>query len=208
MSHARETVRSEQIENLSVAILAGGRSSRMGQNKALIQLPNGRLMIEEIIFRLAPLTDDLILVADDQTLYASLNLRIEPDRVSGTGALGGVYTAVAAARNEHTLVVACDMPFVSPDVVRALAERRPNCDVVACRLDNGEFETMQAIYGKGCQPAMEESLRNKRLRIISFFDKVRVCPVNEIEIRKMDSDLVSFVNLNTPEEFQRYFDAG
>lgn len=189
---------------LSVSILAGGRSSRMGQNKALMRLPSNRPMVEEIAGRLSALTTDLFVVANDAAPYASTGLRIVPDRISGAGVLGGVYSSILAARNERCLVVACDMPFVSPRVAELLASEGDGCDVVICRLDNGEFEPMQAIYGKTCEAAIESSLGTGRRRVISFFDDVRVCPVGESIIREIDPDMRSFVNINTPEEFTKY----
>ena len=176
----------------------------MGQNKALMRLPSGRTMLEEIVDRLSSLTSDMIVVADDAAPYASLGLRIVPDRIAGAGALGGVYSAIFAAQNDHCLVVACDMPFVSPAVVELLSSEQDGCDVVICQLYGGEFEPMQAIYSKGCQAAIEESLAQRRRRVISFFDAVRVCPVSESTIRSVDPNMNSFVNINTPAEFSRY----
>ena len=176
----------------------------MGQNKALMRLPNKRTMVEEIAGRLSGLTTDLFVVANDAGVYASTGLRIVPDRIADAGVLGGVYSSISAARNEHCLVVACDMPFVSPSVVELLASERECRDVVICRLDNGEFEPMQAIYGKSCAAAIEESLARGRRRVISFFDAVQVCAVSESTIRSVDPSMNSFVNINTPEEFARY----
>lgn len=166
-----------------------------------MRLPSERTMVEEIVGRLSASTKDLFIVANDAAPYAFTGLQIVPDRVAGAGVLGGVYSSISAARNEHCLVVACDMPFVSPSVVNLLASEEDNCDVVICRLDNCEFEPMQAIYGKKCGAAIEESLARGRRRVISFFDAVEVCTVSESRIRSVDPDMRSFVNINTPEEF-------
>ena len=161
-------------------------------------------MVDEIADRLSTLTTDLFVVANDAAPYASTGLRIVPDRVSDAGVLGGVYSSILAARNEQCLVVACDMPFVSRRVVELLASEGDGCGVVICRLDDGEFEPMQAIYGKACEAAIEASLGSGRRRVISFFGDVCVCSVSESAIRSIDPDMRSFVNINTPEEFTRY----
>ena len=176
----------------------------MGQNKALMRLSSNRTMVEEIVGRLSPLTKDLFVVANDAALYASTGLRIVPDRVAGAGVLGGIYSSISAARYEHCLVVACDMPFVSASVVELMASEGDGCDVVICRQDNGEFEPMQAIYGKSCEGAIEKALARGRRRAISFFDAVQVCTVSESTIRSVDPKMNSFVNINTPEEFTQY----
>ncbi len=198
---SRESVRSR---GLSVSILAGGRSSRMGQNKALMRLPSNRTMVEEIAERLSGSTTDLFIVANDAAAYASTGLRIVPDRIAGAGVLGGIYSSICAARNEFCLVVACDMPFVSPPVVELLASKGDCCEVMICRLDNGEYEPMQAIYGKSCEAAIQESLARGRRRVISFFGAVQVCEISESRIRSIDPGMQSYVNINTPEEFARY----
>jgi molybdopterin-guanine dinucleotide biosynthesis protein A len=193
---------------LSAAILAGGQSRRMGTDKALIRLtPDGPTLVERVVAAVRAVADDVFLVANDDRL-AFLGLRTVPDAVPGAGSLGGIYSAVAAANAEHCLVVACDMPFLSVPLLRALATQRRDYDVLAPFLrvgenrqgqDDGVYETLHAIYGRGALPAMRGQLDAGRYRIVGFFPQVRVRALAEDEVRRHDPELRSFFNVNTPE---------
>jgi molybdopterin-guanine dinucleotide biosynthesis protein A len=193
---------------LSAAILAGGQSRRMGTDKARIRLtPGGPTLIERVVAAVRAVADDVFLVANDDRL-AGLALRTVPDAFPGAGPLGGIYSAVAGAREEHCLVVACDMPFLAPALLRALADEPRDYDVLAPFLTVGEnrqgasdgvYETLHAIYGRGALPAMRARLEAGRYRIVGFFPEVRVRPFPEGAIRRHDPALRSFFNVNTPE---------
>ena len=182
---------------VSAAIMAGGKSRRMGQDKAWILL-DGEPLIRRVANVLAQVADEVFIVANEPR-YASLGLRVVADRYPDGGALGGIATGVAAATHDTVLVAACDMPFLAPEVWRVLLDHRDDADVVIPRVA-GEFETLHALYAKACVPAMERSLAAGKLRVISFFDEVRVQPIAEAELRIADPSLRSFTNVNTPEE--------
>ena len=196
------------VPPLSAAILAGGQSRRMGTDKALLRLePGGPALVELVAAAVRAVARDVFLVANDDRL-ATLGLRTVPDAFPGAGALGGIYSAVAAAREEHCLVVACDMPFLAASLLRALAAAPRDYDVLAPFLTVGEnrqgasdgvYETLHAIYGRGALPAMREELAARRYRIVGFFPRVRVRPFPEAAVRAVDPDLRSFFNVNTPE---------
>lgn len=193
---------------LSAAILAGGLSQRMGTDKALLRLvPDGPTLIERVVAAVATVADEVLIVANDDRL-GFLGLPIVPDAYPGTGALGGIASAVAAARNEHCLVVACDMPFLSVPLLRAMAAEPRDYDVLAPHLivgDNrqgsgkGVYETLHAIYGRGALPAIRERLAAGQLRIVGFFPQVRVRPLPEPWLLQHDPSLRSIFNANTPE---------
>lgn len=106
-------------EPLTALLLAGGRSSRMGRNKALLSLrPGGPPVIQLIAHKMAEVADEMLLVGCDPRPYAFLGLPCVPDAFPGTGPLGGVYSGLAAARNPYALAVACDMPFLSVDLLK------------------------------------------------------------------------------------------
>ncbi|HET8627850.1 MAG TPA: molybdenum cofactor guanylyltransferase [Thermomicrobiales bacterium] len=193
---------------LSAAILAGGQSRRMGADKALLRLtPDGPTLVERVAAAVAAVASETLVVANDDRL-AFLSLRIVPDTYPGAGALGGIYSAVAAAAHEHCLVVACDMPFLSVPLLRALAAAPRDYDVLAPFLPavenrqgtaGGVYETLHAIYGRGALAAMRAQLDAGRYRIIGFFPAVRVRAFPLDAIRRHDPDLRSFFNANTPE---------
>ena len=183
--------------SVSAAIMAGGKSKRMGQDKAWIEL-DGEPLIRRVANVLAQVADEVIIVANDPK-YATLGLRVVPDRFPDGGALGGIATGVSAATHDRVLVAACDMPFLSAEVWRVLLDHRYEADVVIPKI-GGEFETLHALYTKACVAPMERALAAGKLRVISFFDDVRVKPIEEQELRVADPTLRSFTNVNTPEE--------
>ena len=183
--------------SVSAAIMAGGKSKRMGQDKAWIEL-DGEPLIRRVANVLAQVADEVIVVANEPK-YATLGLRVVPDRFPDGGALGGIATGVSAATHDRVLVAACDMPFLSAEVWRVLLDHRYEADVVIPKI-GGEFETLHALYTKACVAPMERALAAGKMRVISFFDEVRVQPIEERELRIADPTLRSFTNVNTPEE--------
>jgi molybdopterin-guanine dinucleotide biosynthesis protein A len=182
---------------VSAAIMAGGKSKRMGQDKAWIEL-DGEPLIKRVADVLRQVADEVMVVANDPR-YALLGLRVVPDKYPAGGALGGIATGVGAATHDTVLVAACDMPFLSVELWRAILAHRGEADVVIPRV-GGEYETLHALYTKACVPHMARSVAENRLRVISFFDQVRVLALEEAELRAVDPTLRSFTNVNTPEE--------
>lgn len=185
---------------LTVAILAGGQSSRMGTDKAFVPVL-GRPLIEDILAQLAGLGAETILITNRPEAYAYLGVPLFGDRRPGTGALGGLYTALACAAQPHALVVACDLPFVVRPLLDYLLSLRTEADAVVPRLA-GEAEPLRAIYSRACLPAMEAALDAEKRRVISFFPAVRVRWVDEPELDRFDPRHLSFFNVNTPADLE------
>lgn len=192
---------------LSVAILAGGQSRRMGRDKAMLSLwPGGPPLLRMVIDIVAPLADDVFVVASDRPAYAEFGVRVVPDAHPGAATLGGIATAIAAARTDATLVVACDMPLLSAPLVRHLRDTPRDYDVLVPVLagesrQGGRLvrQTLHAIYRPACLPPIKERIRAGALQVIGFFPEVRVHEVTEDEVRRFDPELRSFHNANTPE---------
>jgi molybdopterin-guanine dinucleotide biosynthesis protein A len=183
-------------------IQAGGRSTRMGgEPKALIEL-GGQRIVERVVAAIAPVVDDLLVVTNTPELYAFLGLPMVGDVFAEGGSLGGIYSGLAAAPGDAAFTVACDMPFLRPDVVRLVVDRAGDADVVIPRV-GAQLETLHASYGKRCLPAMEERLQAGRLKIVGFFDAVRVVEVAEAEVRRLADPAIVFMNVNTPDELAR-----
>jgi molybdopterin-guanine dinucleotide biosynthesis protein A len=192
---------------VSVAVLAGGQSRRMGQDKAFLPV-GGRPVVERVVERVAPLSDDLLLIANTRAPYSHLAGRLVSDVYPGQGPLGGIYTALQAARHEHCLVVACDMPFLNPGLLRYLiglvgpAGLSAAYDVVIPRVE--EFpETLHAVYGKRCLEPIQRRLLAGQLKIVGFFDEVRVRYVERDDVARFDPEFRSFLNMNTPFDWER-----
>ena len=107
-----------------------------------------------------------------------------------------------SASGDAAFTVACDMPFLHPEVIRLVVARAGEGDVVVPRVGL-QHETMHAAYTKACLPHIEERLRAGRLRIVGFFDRVRVVEIGEAEIARFRDPAVAFMNVNTPDELER-----
>ena len=183
-------------------VLAGGASQRMGQNKAFLELA-GRPLIEIVIERMASVCVEVLVVAGDVRPYVGLEARLVEDRFRGVGALGGLHAGLEVATHELALVVGCDMPFLSPDLLRAFAGWAEGFDVAVLRHMDGKYiEPLHGAYRRTCLPAIETVVRAKRRRIVSFFPHVRVRYVTPADVIPFDPDLRSFHNVNTPAEWE------
>jgi len=172
-----------------------------GRPKALMEL-GGRRIIDRVADVVRGVTDDLLIVTNTPELYASLALPMVPDVFPDHGSLGGIYSGLLAAPGAAAFTVACDMPFLSPEVARLVVDRAALADVVL-PTSGGRLETLHACYAKSCLGPMESRLRQGRLRIAGFFDEVRVLTIPEEEVARFrDPDLI-FMNVNTPEELAR-----
>jgi molybdenum cofactor guanylyltransferase len=183
-------------------IQAGGRSVRMGgRPKGLMEL-GGRRLIERVLMALTPVVDDVLVVTNTPQLYAFLGLPMVQDVYPDRGSLGGIYSGLRAAPGQAALTVACDMPFLHPEVLKLVAERSGEGDVVIPRVGD-QLETLHAAYGKACLPHIEERLLAGKLKIIGFFEKVRVVEITEADVARFRDPRLVFMNVNTPEELDR-----
>jgi len=172
-----------------------------GNPKALMDL-GGRRIIERVVDALDGAVDDLLVVTNTPDTYAFLGLPMVGDAFPGGGSLGGIYSGLHAASGEAAFTVACDMPFLRTEIVRLVVARAAEGDVVIPRI-GGQYETMHATYRKSCLPHMEQRLREGRLKIVGFFDQVRVVEIGEAEVAQHGDPEIVFMNVNTPEELAR-----
>lgn len=187
---------------LSLAILAGGGSERMGQDKALKPFL-GRPLIQRVLDRLARLTNEIIVAANQPEKYAFLGLPIYPDLLPDRGALGGLYSSLMAVHSPWMAAVACDMPFASVALFEFERDLivTEKLDAVIPRGRDG-IEPLHAIYRcETCLPAIRSALAAGEWKLISWLSKVKIRYVTPAEIAKIDPHGLAFWNLNTPEEF-------
>ena len=182
-------------------IQAGGRSTRMGgRPKALLEL-GGRRIIDRVADVVRAVADDVLIVTNTPDLYASLGLPMVPDAFPDHGSLGGIYSGLRAASGEAAFTVACDMPFLMTEVARLVTGRAGEADVVVPRV-GAQFETLHACYAKACLAPIEARLRAGQLKIVGFYDEVRVLPIAEDEVARYRAPEIVFMNVNTPEELE------
>jgi len=180
-------------------VLAGGASRRMGRNKAFLEL-RGRYLIDIVIERVAIVCSEVLVVTGDSSPYAGMGVPVVEDRFRGVGVLGGIHAGLEAAAHELALVVACDMPFLQPDLMRAFVDWAEGYDAVVFR--KGEYvEPLHAVYRASCLPAIEQAIRSGERRIVSFFSKTNVSFITPEDVKPFDPELRSFSNVNTPEEW-------
>ncbi len=201
------------MTSFTVAIIAGGKSSRMGTDKSFVSLL-GKPMIEHLLERVAHLgQQQTILITNRQAEYAHLGLPMYADVLPDKGSLGGIYTALYHSQTPCTLVLACDMPLVNPALLAymiGLAAESPKADapeeapfdVIVPRV-NGYPEGLHAVYRRTCLPAIRQRLDADQLKVIGFYAAVRVRTLDEPEYRAFDPHGLSFFNVNTPDELQQ-----
>jgi len=185
---------------LTVAIMAGGQSSRMGTDKSFV-LFEGRPMIETVLETVAGLGAETLLITNKPDDYEHLNLPMVSDVYPGLGPLGGIYTAVHAATHLHVLVVACDMPWLNRPLLEYMIALRETADVIVPRWEKYP-EPLHAIYNKACLAPIETKLKEKRLKITGFFGQVNVRFVERDEIEQFDRDGRSFANINSQQDLE------
>src|SRR3972149_1222884 len=183
---------------VTIVIQAGGASLRMGRDKGLVPLA-GKPMLTHLLERGAGRGEDVRITPNRPQDYGFAGVRLVQDTRPGAGALGGLHTALSAARGETVLVLACDMPFASRPLLEHLLSLAPQADVVIPKW-RGEFEPLCAVYAKQCLAPVEAALDAGERRMISFFSRVRVFPLEEPEWSSFDPDGLTFFNVNTPEE--------
>ncbi len=172
-----------------------------GEPKALLEV-GGRRIVERVADVLGQVADDLLLVTNTPDLFGWMGLPMVPDVFPDCGSLGGIYSGLKAAAGAVIFTVACDMPFLRPDVARLVIERAEEADVVIPRA-GGQLETLHACYGKRCLDPMEARIRAGRLKIVGFFEDVRVLVIPEEVVARLAVPEVVFMNVNTPDDLAR-----
>lgn len=180
----------------TLLLLAGGASRRMGQPKALLPVA-GTTLLEWMADRLGGDFEELLVSARDPALVPfRLRDRTVLDDFAGGGPLAGIAAGLAAARHDRVVAVACDMPRVTPDLLRRLAEEVASADVAIPRV-NGRSEPVCACYRKSAEPSIRDSLKAGRLRASGVLGRLSVRWVDDL-----DPNL--FWSLNTPEDYQHF----
>jgi len=186
------------FEGRAAWILAGGQSSRMGADKALIEI-DGLSLVQRVAAETGKICGFTAVVGDPKK-YAGLGLPVFPDRFAGKGPLAGMESALSATKAEWNLIVACDMPALDPALLESLfeaAEAQPEADCAMPAYGDGRFEPLCAVYHRRCHAAIEAAL-NCGIRKVT--DALAPLALRYLRVTRPDS----FANLNTPEELRRF----
>jgi molybdopterin-guanine dinucleotide biosynthesis protein A len=187
--------------SVSGVILAGGSSSRLGQDKARIHAGDCSL-IERVVAALRPLVSSTVLVAQSAERYVHLGLPVVADLYPGIGTLGGLHAGLSAIHADYALVVGCDMPFLSAGLLGYMIAQAPGHDVVMPRVGK-YYEPLHALYARHCAPALERSILAGQRRIRAALDGLEVRYIETREIDRFDPEHRSFFNVNTPADLRR-----
>jgi molybdenum cofactor guanylyltransferase len=184
----------------SAAILAGGRSTRFGGIEKGTLIIEGRSIIERQIAELSTITSNILLVGGPKAFAPSTGC-VVPDRVADCGPLGGLCTALAESASDVTIVIACDMPFVSGPLLRYLVSQASGHDAVVPRTDHG-YHPLCAAYTRTSVTAVERRLAERRLKLTDLLEDLRVRAVSVEELERFGDPAHLLANVNTSEDYR------
>ncbi len=187
------------LKNIEAYLLAGGRSNRMGQDKGMM-LFHGKPMIQFVIDEVEKLSLQIKIVANDEA-YNTLGYEVFKDVVAEKGPMGGILTAIHHSQAENVLILSCDTPFLSSEIINHLISEVEEEDITVAQTKN-RLHPLCAVYNTSLKKEIEKRIAGGQLKMQELIDDVRSKRVS------MDKFLVNraeaFVNLNTPEELEKY----
>ncbi len=188
----------------TAAILAGGKSSRMGFDKQLL-MADDRRILENIIRTLKEEFSDILIVTAKPQLYEGMDVRLCNDIYFGKGPLAGVHSALHHARSQYVYLLACDMPVVNLNFVRHLKNNLLNsgADICAGKFQD-RLEPFNAFYSRALLDEVVSRLETGNSSLFRFIYASRACVVSQDEAASFDKELQMFTNINTRSEYEKY----
>mgnify|MGYP005844403401 CR=1 FL=1 len=182
-------------------ILAGGKSRRMGVDKAFLEVGN-EAMIESVAAKLKTVFSEILICGGNRENGSRLGLRVVSDIVEGGGPLSGIHAGLIQGKYQKCFVTACDMPFVNARLAEFMVKQAEGYDIaVPCH--GSYLQPLFAVYDKSCLPAISETLKASRYKVVDFYPRVRVNYVNGECLRRFADTEVVFFNVNTPVDLDR-----
>jgi len=187
---------------LTIVLQAGGKSTRMGGDKALMPFL-GIPLIERLRDRFQILDSEIMVISNDFAGYEYLGLPLHKDVLPDRGALGGLFTALSAAKTEYVGLIAGDMPFASPQLLARLFEEIKSSGAdAALPSTSGGLEPLHGLYRRAtCKPLVQDAISRDLWRLNSWHDSADILILNPIQSAAAAGSEFTFLNLNTPEEF-------
>ena len=184
-------------------ILVGGKSSRFGRDKALVEI-GGRPLALRVADALSPVTGEVTLVGAPEK-YLRLGLRVIPDPLPDFGPLAGILAALEDSKSAWNLLVACDMPGISSEFLSFLLERarESRADVMLPMDAGGRAEPLCAVYALGSQGAIRQAIERGTHKVSDAFDQLQVGRLLPAEYGRFDPDGRLFANLNSPADWEK-----
>ena len=182
-------------------ILSGGKNTRMGTNKAFLEI-DGERLIDRTTRIFKDIFQEVILSTNSPLDYLDHDGVIVADIIKGKGALGGIYTGLFFASHDHAFVSACDMPFLNRNFIEYMVERTDNYDIVVPKLTEG-FQPLHAIYSKQCLPAIKRVINQDKLKITGFYKGLKTLEITEDVMKSFDPEVKMFINVNTRSDLEQ-----
>lgn len=187
--------------NTTGIILAGGKNSRMGINKAHLEI-DGERLIDKTMNIYRQIFTEVIIVTNDPLSYLEFtDAAVVTDIYKEKGPLGGMYTGLFYSNNPYAFVSACDMPYLNKNFIDFLIEKEGKYDVIVPELPDG-YQPLHAIYSRNCLPSIKRLLLMDKLKITGFYRDMRVLTVPPEQILPFNKNGRLFHNLNTPQDIQ------
>lgn len=186
-------------KNITAVLLAGGKSSRMGTDKGILEI-NGIKMIESIILAVKPIVDEIIIIANNDH-YDYLGYAVHKDLIKEAGPLAGIYTGLSYSNTEKNLVISCDIPFVNSGLLSYIIDNAGNCEV-AVPVHNGVTEPLCAIYSKKCVNTFKKLILDNELKmhnVLNYFLTKQIF----ISTNQSFYNSKLFTNINTLDELNK-----
>ena len=190
----------EPLQSITAFILAGGRSRRMGTDKAFLSYRDEPLIHCPI--RICQSFTSDVRIIGEPARYACFGLPVIPDSGESLGPLSGIHTALQHSPTRFSAIAACDMPFMSPEFFRLMLRKLPGPDAVVMRFNDGAVEPLCGIYSSACLAAAEHNLANGKLKITDLLSQVAVEYIGEEELHEHGLSRKIFTNVNTPDDLK------
>lgn len=184
---------------MAAIVLAGGKSSRLGRDKAFVQI-NGRSLIERVVEILFGLGDQVFIVSNDPAKFSGIKgVDTLRDFRPSLGPLGGIYTGLAASPDKNNIIVPCDAPFMQPALLDYLISGLRESDALV-PIYHDRLQTTTAAYSRTCLPSIKKSIDGSILKVASFFTEIQVEYLDDDIISRLDREGLSFFNVNTRDD--------
>lgn len=186
------------------ALLVGGESRRMGENKAFLKIGE-KMLCERSLDVLNNVCQKVIISSRQADLYEMFGYPIILDKIKGKGPLGGLYSILAEAKHEYVFVVACDMPLLSEEGIRSLYEEVEDFDALVPRA-LGRLHPLHAFYHKRILSLVKESVLNEKLKLTEILNQCRAKIIQIDKNSELNSNMhikeENLMNVNTPYDWE------
>lgn len=192
-----------KARNITGAILAGGRSSRLRCNKALLDL-NGKPFIQHVAETMHTVFAEVMIVASESGEYDFLGLPICADVYKDCGPLAGIHAVLVAAKNDAAFIVPCDTPFLTPAFIRSVLARAGRGDATIA-LGGNSLQPLCGVYKRSCLPVIEKELQRGQYSVRGCLKKLRTSILSPpLDVQR--SRVHPLMNINTPDDYARCLD--